>query len=461
MLWKSETCRLHGVVESEILYFLGVKPVWDNNDRWKDVELIPSDELGRPRIDVVITTSGCYRDMFGYKFELLEKAVRLAATANDTEHQNDVKENADSLYQWLIENGYNESEAQTLSTVRIFTNDIGTAGTGLHDTVPASDMWENEDEVADVYISKMSYMYGADVWGVQARDIFEHNLDGIEIGIFSCSSEVAGVLDQGVDSYLGGLALGSRSVSGKTPDLYITNLRDQNNPTVETLSHFFNRELMTRYFNPRWTTGMMEHDYTGANNMNEFVERFWRWNVEVPDLVTDDMWNQTYNTYVQDPEMQNFFDSNNPYAYQSITARMLEATRKLDAEGNPYWDASDEVIQDLVKEYVESVVENGVTCCHHTCGNPLLDEYVQGLLSVAGVSEQDADMYRRMMDETTQRAASGKGVGDYVEGYEMQDESTQSADTGPMSFSGSDIMGALIVLLIVGAIYVGFRKGGV
>jgi len=70
VLWKSETCRLHGVVESEILYFLGVKPVWDNNDRWKDVELIPSDELGRPRIDVLITTSGCYRDMFGYKFEL-------------------------------------------------------------------------------------------------------------------------------------------------------------------------------------------------------------------------------------------------------------------------------------------------------------------------------------------------------------------------------------------------------
>ena len=94
-------------------------------------------------------------------------------------------------------------------------------------------------------------------------------------------------------------------------------------------------------------------------------------------------------------------------------------------------------------------------------GTPLLDEYVQGLLSVAGVSEQDADMYRRMMDEATQRAASGKGVGDYVEGYEMQDESTRFEDTGPMSFSGSDIMGVLIVLLIVGAIYVGFRKGGV
>ncbi|MBA1341159.1 MAG: hypothetical protein C5S40_03380 [ANME-2 cluster archaeon] len=69
-------------------------------------------------------------------------------------------------------------------------------------------------------------------------------------------------------------------------------------------------------------------------------------------------------------------------------------------------------------------------------------------------------MYRKMMDEATERAASGKGVGDYVEGYEMEDESARSADAGPMSFSGSDIMGLLIVLLAAGAIYVGFRKGG-
>ena len=134
--------------------------------------------------------------------------------------------------------------------MRIFTSDIGRFGTGLHEAIPATNMWDSEDEVADVYINVMGYMYGADVWGVHSIAIFEHNLDGIEIGIFSCSSEVAGVLDQGVDSYLGGLALAVRSVSGETPDLYITNLRDQNNPAVETLSHFFNRELMTRHLNP-------------------------------------------------------------------------------------------------------------------------------------------------------------------------------------------------------------------
>jgi cobaltochelatase CobN len=377
VLWKSETCRLHGVVESEILYFLGVKPVWESHDRWKDVELIPSGELGRPRIDVVMTTSGSYRDMFGYKFELLEKAVRLAANASDTEYPNYVKENSDFLYQWLRdEKGYNDTEARSLSAVRIFTHDIGKFGTGLHEAIPASNMWDNESEVADVYISATSYMYGADVWGVQSRDIFEQNLDGIEIGIFSCSSEVVGVLDQGVDSYLGGLALAVRSVSGETPDLYITHLRDQNNPTVETLSHFFNRELMTRYFNPKWMEGMMEHDYTGAKNMEEFMERFWRWDVEVPDLITEDMWNQVYDVYIQDKYdlgLNEFFDSNNPYAQQSITARMLETIRK------GYWDPAE--------TYQKSVDEYGVTCCHHTCGNLLLQDYMQGIVSASALEQ--------------------------------------------------------------------------
>ena len=384
VLWKSETHRHHGVVESEILYFLGVKPVWGKHDRWEDVELIPSDELGRPRIDVVMTTSGSYRDIFGYKFELLEKAVRLAANASDTEHPNYVKENTDSLYQWLKETGYKDTEARTLSTVRIFSADIGVFGTGLHDTVSASSMWENESEVADVYISTESYMYGADMQAVQSRDIFEHNLNGIEIGIFSCSSEVVGVLDQGVDSYLGGLALAVRSVSGETPDLYITNLRDQNNPTVETLSHFFNRELMTRYFNPKWMEGMMEHDYTGAKYMDEFMERFWRWDVEVPELVTEDMWNQVYDVYVQDKYdlgLNEFFDSNNPYAQQSITARMLETIRK------GYWDPSEDVKSTLAETYQKSVEEYGVTCCHHTCGNLLLQDYMQGIVSASALEQ--------------------------------------------------------------------------
>lgn len=196
----------------------------------------------------------------------------------------------------------------------------------------------------------------------------------------------------------------------------------------------------------------MEYDYAGAREFMTFTEHMWGWDVTTPDMVTDSDWDEIYDVYVSDKYdlgTEEFFNDN-PYQYQAMTARMLETVRK------DYWNASDEVVRSLVKKYVESVVENGVSCCHHTCGNPLLDKYVRGLLSVAGVSEQDADMYNKMMDEVTERAAGGKGVGDYVEGYEMQYEST--ADAGPISFSGSDTTGLLIVLLAAGAIYAGYRR---
>ncbi|MCG7847658.1 MAG: cobaltochelatase subunit CobN, partial [ANME-2 cluster archaeon] len=332
----------------------------------------------------------------------------------------------------------------------------GSYGTGLPGAVTASETWDSDDKLAELYMSRMSSIYGRDMWGESYEDVFRMNLRDVDAAVHSDSSNLFGVIDNDdFYQYLGGIGLAVRSLTGEKPEMYVANLESVDNPQVITLNEAFRTELRARYFNPKWTSGMMEYDYAGAREFAKFTENMWGWDVMTPEMVTDSDWDEIYNIYVNDKYdlgTKEFFNTSNPYAYQSMTARMLETTRK------GYWDASDEVIQSLVKEYVESVVENGVTCCHHTCGNPLLDEYVQGLLSVAGVSEQDADMYRRMMDEATQRAASGKGVGDYVEGYEMQDESTQSADTGPMSFSGSDIMGLLIVLLAAGAIYAGYRR---
>jgi cobaltochelatase CobN len=509
ILWSMETMRHQGVMESQILYLLGTRPVWDSRNRVEDVELIPSSELGRPRIDVLISTSGLYRDTFPDKVKLLDKAVRLAAQAENDTYRNYVKENSDAIYEWLIKNNYNESKARSLSMARVFAMSPGNYGVGLDKAIAASNTWENETKLANHYISRMGHIYGEDGWGVPNIDLFRQNLADVEVAAHSDSSNLFGMVD--TDDYyqfLGGLAMAVRSITGETPDLYITNLRDPHNPKTETLKSYLRREVNARNFNPRWIEGMMEHDYAGAREMMRFTEHLWGWEVVTPDLITDDMWNQVYDVYVQDKYdmgLNDWFDENNPYAYQSITARMLETVRK------GYWDATNEVIESLVAEYTNSVAENGAVCCHHTCGNPLLDEYIQGLISVPGmVSEEIAGKYRKTMDEVKNREtpadttvtekknsnwrryqdkqsgsgnetidaksgfgtnvdqapeAAGGGEGesekesDYVEGYEMQDEvKPVSEDTGSFSFSGSDIMGLAIVILIVGAIYVGFRR---
>ena len=510
-LWATETMKHQGVMESEIMYLMGVKPVWSAaSGRPTSVKLIPAEELGRPRIDVVIVPSGVYRDTFPDKLTLLDKAVKLAAMANDTElYPNYVKQNSMATYEWLIENGYNESVASEYSMIRIFSASEGSYGPSISVPIGASGSWEDESVIGNYFIDGWGYAYGENLWGEQLQDLFRQNLDGVEVITHSISSNNYGVLyGDGYFSDLGGLALAIRTVSGETPSIYLSNLRDPANPVVETLSEFLVKELRTRNLNPEWIEAMMESDYYGSSILSSGLENLWGWEVTTPDLITDDMWNEMYDVYIQDKYnlgMEEFFNENNPWAQQSMLARMLESTRK------GYWDASEDIIETLTAKYVESVAENGVTCCHHTCGNPTLDEYVNGIMSIPGVvDEETAEEYNRLMQETTgsssqkpaesstsshsshssgsvtvvnststntnsgnQTTESGEGYGtnveqapapksstqasDYVEGYEMTKESTEK-ESGGMPFSGADLLGAIFVVLCLAGIYVGFHK---
>jgi cobaltochelatase CobN len=516
ILWAGETTRHEGVMEAQILYLLGIKPEWDKG-KVVGVNPIPSESLSRPRIDVVIVVSGLYRDMFPDKIALLDEAVRLAYEQNATSNcPNYIKENADNLTVILMGNdpSLNESDALDLALFRVFGCADGTYGPGLANAISASNTWDDTDVIAQLFIDRMGNAYGQDVWGKSAADLFEMNLADVEVTMHSRSSNLYGVIDNDdFFQYLGGLNLAVTYASGGyTPDSYVTNLREVGDEGIQTLGDFISDELYARYFNPEWIEGMQNHGYAGAREMKDFVENLWGLQVTNPELIPDWVWDRVYETYINNPEMSEWLkQSENSFAYQSMIARMLEVNRKTDANGDPYWDADEETINTLVSEYAESVAENGAACCHHTCGNPLLDEYIQGLMSVPGiVSEEIADKYRKTMDEVKNRetpadttvteeknsnwrryqdkqsgsgnetidARSGFGTNvdqapeaakggegeskeesDYVEGYEMQDEiEPESEDAGSFSFSGSDILGLIIVILIVGAIYIGFRR---
>ncbi|CDG64689.1 protoporphyrin IX magnesium chelatase [Methanobacterium sp. MB1] len=373
VLWSVETSRHQGIMESEIFYLLGVKLVRDSKGRVKDVELIDSETLGRPRIDVVITVSGLYRDMYSDLVKLLDKAVRLAAQANDTtSYPNYVKQHSEAIYQSLLSEGYSEDEARSLSMSRVFSEPPGAYTPGIQEVIPASDTWNSTDEVADVYLERMSYVYGNDGWGQKSSSLFEKVLNGVEICEFSRSSNVYGVLDHPmVAAYLGGLGMAIAKVSGKYPELYINNLRESGDYRIETLNQFFNRDLLTRYLNPTWISGMQGHGQDGTRYMDTFVEDLWMWQVTTPGLVTEDTWNRVYETYILDKNnlgLKEYFNNNNPYAKQSMLARMVETIRK------GYWNPSAEVKTELINEFIQSVNEYGVTCCHHTCGNLVLNQ---------------------------------------------------------------------------------------
>ncbi|WP_244603634.1 cobaltochelatase subunit CobN [Methanococcoides sp. AM1] len=497
VMWSSESMRHKGVMEAEIMYLLGVEPDYSSSGKVEGVKLIPEAELGRPRIDVVVTTTGVYRDNWKWQIQLMDRAVRLAAEAESTTYDNYVKEHSDTIYDALIATGsYTSSDARDLSKCRIFGPDDGSWGIGgLTNAVDASGSWTEEEKLANLYINSMSYAYGDNIWAFKDTEVFKNALADTEAVLFSRSGNSgrgsSSVIFDHTYEFFGGFGMAVRNVSGDTPEMFIVNLKDPNQAMTETLGAFLARDLRSTYWNPTWIEGMMQHGYVGASELDRMLEDFWGLNVMLPDEVTADMWNEMYTVYMEDKYglgLDDWFEAENPWAEQSMQARMIEAIRK------GYWDASDEVLQSLVSEYAESMVRNGVTCCHHTCGNIMFDDYVQGIMSVPGVvSQETIDKYNELMQDATHRYpetsshksssntpsanivnststsndAAGYGTAteqasavddNYVEGYEMKKESSSEENASSSGFSGSDVIATAVVLVAVGTIIYGFRR---
>ncbi|WP_196214027.1 cobaltochelatase subunit CobN [Methanolobus vulcani] len=523
ILWAGETTRHEGVMEAQILYLMGIKPEWDDGEV-AGITAINSSDLGRPRIDVVVQISGLYRDTFPGKIVLLDRAVRLAYEQEETaDCPNYVKQSADELKLIFDESIENETLSLDVAQFRIFGPAPDAYGTGMANAVDSSDTWENTSELAELYINKMCYIYGENITGqtiaeyikqqtgrvveIDNTAVFENNLNGTAAIFHSRSSSTYGSLDtDDFYQYMGGLYNAIKYISGTDPDTYVVNLRYLNDAEIQTLQTYLTNELYARYLNPSWIAGMQLSGFEGAREMSEFIDNLWGWEALNPDIISDDVWNSVYDTYINDAELSNWMQANNPYAYNAALATMANTALK----GN--WDPSDAILNDIIKRYVESVVDYGVTCCHHTCGNALLDDFVQGQMQAAGVSLEMQEAYKKAMYEATfredtqvqqtditsvktkddslnsiQRAmlaeaaanqsstseSGGAGIDtvqpleegskstpdDYVEGYEMTPESVNNADTtSSLSFSSSDVVASVFVLGAVGAIYLGFWK---
>ncbi|MBU1056039.1 MAG: cobaltochelatase subunit CobN [Proteobacteria bacterium] len=493
VLWATETTRNEGVNESTILYLMGVEPVWDATERVTDSCVIPGRQLGRPRIDVLINPSGLYRDMFPNKLIFLDEAVQKAMAQTDIE--NFLAKNKAVIKNALIASGMNEKEAEEQSRFRIFTEKPGSYGNGVEEMVGASGLWESDKAISDIYMNRTQFAVGRGKWAVPVKEAFAENLRGVDIAVHSRSSNVIGIIDtDDFFMYLGGMSLAVKNVKGEAPDTMVTMHRKKDELMVEDVAKTIGRELRTRYLNPQWIEGMKKDNYAGARQMADFAENLWGWQVTVRDAVDAAKWKQVYDVYVEDKygmELKEFFDKQNPWAYQSMTARMLEAVRK------DYWQADEKITRKLAAEYAINVVEKGVACCDHTCNNPMLNQMVVNIISLPGVLSPEIvekfklaieKMAAKSLDKQTEdrkellaELSAGPGTNEKntgqeekkkpvdessskiqkdakkVEGYKMQDMDTKD-ETTDLSSSGIQWAASLFVLLLIGLFVWGSRR---
>lgn len=374
-LWSGEFIETEGATVAQVLYMLGVEPLRDVFGRVTDLRLIPSEQLGRPRIDVVVQTSGQLRDLAASRLFLISRAVEMAAAAKDDRYENYVARGVVDAEQRLIEKGLSPREAREVSTYRVFGGVNGNYGTGITGMVQRGDRWESSAEIADVYLQNMGAYYGSEEQWEQVRQYaFEAALTNTDAVVQPRQSNTWGALSlDHVYEFMGGMNLAVRNVTGREPDAYLSDYRNRNRVRMQELKEAIGVESRTTIFNPAYLGEKMKGGASSAAEFAHTIQNTYGWNVMKPDVVDNELWDEVYAVYVEDKfglGLHDYFERQNPAALEEISAVILETARK------GMWRATEQQLANLAALHTELVSQHGPSCSEFVCDNALLRAFI-------------------------------------------------------------------------------------
>lgn len=407
-LWSSEFIETEGATIAQILYMLGVEPVRDAFGRVTDLRLIPSKQLGRPRIDVVVQTSGQLRDLAASRLFLINKAIEMAANAKGDKYDNLVKAGVTESERLLVEKGMSPKEAREVSMYRVFGGVNGNYGTGIQEMVTAGDRWDKESQIAEVYLNNMGAFYGDEKnWETVRKAAFEAALTRTDVVVQPRQSNTWGALSlDHVYEFMGGMNLAVRNVTGKDPDAYLADYRNHSNMRMQEVKEAIGIESRTTIFNPAYIKEKMKGGASSASTFAEIVTNTYGWNVMKPKAIDKEMWDEIYNVYVKDKYhlgTKEFFDKQNPAALMEMTAVMMESARK------GMWKATPQQLRDIAKLHTETVNKYKPSCSGFVCNNAKLRNYIASKTDAASAKEYQQNV-EQIRDAAAAKNSSDKGM---------------------------------------------------
>lgn len=449
-LWSSEFIETEGATIAQILYMLGVEPVRDAFGRVTDLRLIPSKQLGRPRIDVVVQTSGQLRDLAASRLFLINKAIEMAANAKGDKYDNLVKAGVTESERVLVEKGMSPKEAREVSMYRVFGGVNGNYGTGIQEMVTAGDRWDKESQIAEVYLNNMGAYYGDEKnWETVRKAAFEAALTRTDVVVQPRQSNTWGALSlDHVYEFMGGMNLAVRNVTGKDPDAYLADYRNHSNMRMQEVKEAIGIEGRTTIFNPAYIKEKMKGGASSASTFAEIVTNTYGWNVMKPKAIDKEMWDEIYNVYVKDKYnlgTKEFFDKQNPAALMEMTAVMMESARK------GMWKATPQQLKDIAKLHTETVNKYKPSCSGFVCDNAKLRNYIASKTDAASAKEYQQNV-EQIRDAEAEKNSSDKGM---VMKKETLNEETQKTTT---VVSGIVVGVIVIVAFVMLAILIRRRR---
>lgn len=395
-LWSTDFISSEGATIAQILYLLGVEPVRDGFGYIRSLKLIPASELARPRIDVVVQTSGQLRDIAASRLELINRAIAMAAEAKDG--KNFIRKGFEDAERRLLEKGFSPADARKYSRERIFGGVSGSYGTGIMGMVEKGDSWNSSEQIASQYIKNMGALYssnGNQQWGEMKEGVFEAALLNTSVVVQPRSSNNWGALSlDHVYEFMGGISAAVQQVTGNDPTAYFNDFRNSSRAKVQELKEAIGVETNSTLFNPKYISQMLNGE---ASAMNYFAETFrntYGWNAMKPSAIDQHIWNKYYDIYVKDElglDISKTFEQKNPYALQEMTAVMMESARK------GMWKASAEQLKEVAELHSQLLTKYTAGCSGFICDNSKLREFI-----ASKVDKSTAQEYNKSIDVARQ-----------------------------------------------------------
>ncbi len=306
VVWGTAAMRTAGDDVSQALALIGVRPLWDmQSGRVVGCELIPRQELGRPRVDVTLRISGFFRDAFPHVISYLADAFAVAA--HSPEEDNPLSKDANSP--------------------RIFGPKPGSYGSGILPLIEARN-WRSNEDLAKVYLTWSGYSYTPQSFGRYDPESMARRFKGIQVASKNQDNREHDIFDS--DDYMqdhGGMIAAVRHLSGSEPKSYFGDSADPARPKVKSLAEEAAKVVRSRVINPKWIEAMKRHGYKGAFEMAATVDYLFGYDATA-NIVEDWMYERVTQAYVADASVRKFFEQSNPTALTSIAERLLEASQR-------------------------------------------------------------------------------------------------------------------------------------
>lgn len=326
-IWGTSAMRTAGDDIAQVLALLGVRPVWQQeNRRVTGIEVIPLAELGRPRVDVVCRISGFFRDAFPHLITLIDNAVQAVIDADEPLEMNSPRRHTLATEEQLHGAGQNGDSAER-ARYRIFGCKPGSYGAGILPLIDAKN-WQDDNDFARAYLTWGGYAYSATQQGVLAEDEFAHALSTVQIATKNQDNREHDIFDS--DDYLqyhGGMIATIRALTGKNPQRYFGDSSNPERVKTRDLREESRRVFRSRVVNPKWLESMRRHGYKGALEVAATVDYLFGYDATA-QVLDDWMYHTLTEEYLRNEEMQQFFADSNPWAWQAIAERLLEAIER-------------------------------------------------------------------------------------------------------------------------------------